>query len=241
MEGENWKTINREGFTAASFWARWGKWIGAVLIVALVMSVFGVLNWQRSVRAQGETYQYNVGAKYQNVQTQLGTCLDNTVLSAQIAEQERQSLKETLTAVIQARYTNSNGETLDITSTDGQALAIRVLQEAYPNVSPDLYKQLMTVAVGCRNQVAGVQQDLQIYAANFKSWTKSGSFLGGIIRESFPNGSLKVQGLNGELTGQAALDFITEPITTQAASDAMKNKQMPEQTLFPSAAPTPNR
>lgn len=241
MEGENWKTIDREEVTAAAFWARWGKWIGLGLAITMVIGVMGILDWQRAVHAEGEKRQNNTFAMYQAVQTQLGTCLDNTSLSAQIAERERESLKSTLAAVIQARYVDPSGKPLDIAKPDGEAVAIRFLQEAYPNISPDLYKQLMTVAVGCRNQVAASQQNLQVYAANFKSWTKAGSFLDGIIREKFPNDRLKVQGLNGQLTGMEALDFIAEPITTQAASDATRTKRMPEQTLFPSAPPTPNR
>lgn len=244
MEGKGWKTIDEKprsesaGFNVT-------KWLPLIIIsavvLALVIAVFSVLNWQRSVKADGEQWQNNTVAKYQAVQTQLGTCLDNTVMSAQVAQQERQTLKDTLAAVAQARYVDSTGKPVDIGTPQGQTIAIKIIQEAYPSVSPDLYKQLMTVAVGCRNQVAGTQQDLQAYAARFKTWTKGGSFIDGTIRKSFPNDNLKVQGLNGQLTGRAALDFIAEPISTQAASDAMKTKTMPQQTLFPSAAATPTK
>lgn len=244
MEGDNWKTIDEQPRGKKQFnpleWLKANKVLVAIAIgiLILVISVISVLNWQRSVKAEGEQWQNNMTAKYQGVQTLLSTCLDNTSLSAQVAQQERQSLKDTLTAVAQARYVDASGKLVDISAPQGQAIAIKIIQEAYPNVSPDLYKQLMTVAVGCRNQVAGNQQDLQAYAARFKTWTKSGSFIDGTIRESFPNDNLKVQGLNGQLTGRAALDFIAEPIIAQAASDAAESKTMPQQSLFPSATTT---
>lgn len=208
---------------------------GVVVLGLIVLSFF---NWQRGVRAEGYEWQNNTLVKYMRVQTTLGTCLDNTMISAQIAQQERQSLKDTLTAVVQARYVDASGKTVDVATPQGQAIMIQVIQEAYPNVSPDLFKQLMTVAVGCRNEVSGAQQDLQAYAGRFQTWTKGGNVFDGAVREEFPNDELQVRGLNGTLAGKAALRFIVEPITTSEASESMQTKTMPQQTLFPSAEPT---
>lgn len=238
MEGENWKTINREGFSTASLWARWGRWIGigAVLFVALVMSGFGVLNWQRAVRAEGEDMQNKTTAKYQAVQTTLSTCLDKSLQAASVAQQERDSLRGVLTDVIKER--SNKGQTA-IPSDAG--MVISVVAEQYPSISPDLYKQLMTVVTGCRNEVNGTQLDLQAFAARFKSWTKAGSFVDGLIRESYPNDNLVAEGPNGQLKGKTALEFMAAPIITDEADAASKNKRMPQQQLFPSASPTPNR
>lgn len=209
-----------------------------VAVVVLALGTIGFLNWQRGVAQQGYEWQNSVMVKYQKVQTTLSTCLDNTLTSAQIAQQERQSLRDTLTAVVQARYVDANGNAIDVNTQAGQAVIIKVIQEAYPNVSPDLFKQLMTVAVGCRNEVAGAQEDLQAYAGRFQTWTKGGNIFDGVIREGFPNDELQVQGLDGVIKGKAALRFIAEPILTSEASTASKTHQMPTQTLFPSAQPT---
>ena len=45
----------------------------AVAVVAIVLVVLGVLNWQRAVRAEGYEWQNNSLAKYQGVQTTLST------------------------------------------------------------------------------------------------------------------------------------------------------------------------
>jgi|GEM_PF-2751272 len=205
-------------------------------VVVLSLIVLSFLNWQRGVSQQGYEWQNNTYVKYQQVQTTLSTCLDNTMISAQIAQQERQSLRDTLTAVVQARYVDANGNAIDVNTQAGQAVIIKVIQEQYPNVSPDLFKQLMTVAVGCRNEVSGAQQDLQAYAGRFQTWIRGGNIFDGAIRESFPNDDLQVQGLNGTLTGKEALRFIAEPILTSEATTASKTKQMPTQSMFPSAS-----
>lgn len=209
----------------------------AALVIVLGLSTLGFLNWQRGVRQQGYEWQNNVVVKYQKVQTTLSTCLDNSQLSSQIAQQERQSLRDTLTAVVQARYVDANGKAIDVNTQAGQAVIIKVIQEQYPDVSPALFQQLMTIAVGCRNEVAGAQEDLQAFAGRFQTWIKGGNVFDGAIREAFPNDELQVQGLNGTITGKAALRFIAEPILTSDASTASKTKTMPSQTLFPSAAP----
>lgn len=212
----------------------WMYGVAAGLVVLMV--IFGILNWQRSVRAEGYEWQNNVKAKYQGVQTELSTCLDNSLQAAQIASQERASLKDVLVGTISARYQGNDGK--DVNPANAQ-LVINAVKEAYPQVDNELFRQLMTIATGCRNKVAGTQQDLQAYAARFKSWTKQSDIITGSIREGFPNDDLVVQGLNGKITGKQALEFIAEPIITGSADEASKTKQMPNQQLFPSASPSP--
>ena len=214
------------------------KWVVAG-VIALVMAFIGlgVANWNRAVSAEGYERQYNLMALHQGIETNLGTCLDSTDLAIQIAERERATLKDTLKAVVSARYVDANGKPVDVGTPAGQAIMINVIKEAYPNVSPDLFKQLMTVAVGCRNEVAGAQTRLQGYAADFLSWRKQGNIVEGSIREQYPNDELVVQGLNGELRGMAALRFMVEPISTAEAKETMKTKVVPRQQL-PSGEPT---
>ncbi len=214
------------------------KWVVAGVIALVVAFIgLGIANWNRAVNADGHERQNNLMALHQGIETKLGTCLDNTDLAIQIAERERATLKETLKAVVSARYVDANGKPVDVGTPAGQAIMINVIKEAYPNVSPDLFKQLMTVAVGCRNEVAGAQTRLQGYAADFLSWRKQGNIVEGSIREQYPNDELVVQGLNGELKGMAALRFMVEPISTAEAKETMKTKVMPRQQL-PSGEPT---
>lgn len=212
--------------------------IGGAAVLVIIGIVIGFLGWQRAVREEGYTRQINTATLYKAVQTKLSACLDKTMTSVQIADRERTSLKDTLTAVVQARYVDANGNPVDINTAGGQALMIKIVQEAYPTVSNDLFKQLMTIASGCRDEVTGAQLRLQAYAGDFQSWTKGGGPFEGMIREEFPNDELQVEGLNGTLTGKAALRFIAEPISTEEAGKAMRTKVMPQQTLFPSASPT---
>lgn len=211
----------------------WMAWAAVGLV--LIMVVFGVLNWQRAVRAEGYEWQNSAKSKYQAVQTQLSTCLDNNLTAAQIAGQERSSLKDVLIGTINARYQDSRGQAVNPANAQ---LVINAVKEAYPQVSDELFRQLMTVATGCRNQVAGAQQDLQAYAGRFKTWTKQGDVITGSIREGFPNDEFVVRGLNGKITGKDALEFVAEPIITGSADEASKTKQMPSQQLFPPSSPT---
>lgn len=211
-------------------------WMGVMAsVLVLLVAILSVLNWQRSVRAEGYEWQNGAKAKYEAVQTQLSTCLDSSMTAAQIAGQERSSLKDVLTGTINARYQTSGGQAVDPANAQ---LVISAVTEAYPQVSDELFRQLMTIATGCRNQVAGAQQDLQAYTARFKTWTKQGDVITGSVREGFPNDEFVVQGLNGKITGKAALEFVAEPIITGAADEASKSKQMPNQQLFPTPAQT---
>lgn len=199
----------------------------AVAVVAIVLVVLGVLNWQRAVRAEGYEWQNNSLAKYQGVQTTLSTCLDKSLQGANVAERERETLKDTLTDVIAQRSGDSQQ------AIPGNAgLVIDVVVEQYPTVSPDLYAQLMTIVTGCRDEVNGAQRDMQAYAARFNTWTKASDVFTGMIREEFPNDELVVDGPGGSLTGQRALDFMSRPIIVTAADEASKTKRMPDQDLF---------
>ena len=207
--------------------------IGGAAVLVIIGIVFGFLNWQRGVNAAGYEWQNNALAKYQGIQTTLSTCLDNTRMGAQVAERERQTIVDGMRAIV-AERTKNHQEAIPGDAT----VFVNAVAEAYPQLSPDLYKQLMTVAVGCRNEVNGAQKDMQAYAARFKTWTKQGNVLEGWIREQYPNAELVVEGPNGPLTGKAALESMATPIITKEAGDATTSKTMPTENPFPSASPT---
>lgn len=207
--------------------------IGGGIAVIVIIMVVGTLNWVRGVNAEGYAWQNNALAKYQGIQTTLSTCLDNTRMGAQVAERERQTIIDGMKAIV-AERTKNHQEAIPGDAT----VFVNAVAEAYPELSSDLYKQLMTIAVGCRNEVNGAQKDMQAFAARFKTWVKSGNVFEGMIREQYPNAELVVEGPNGLLTGKAALESMATPIITKDADDATKDKTMPEQDPFPSSKPT---
>jgi len=204
----------------------------AVAIVVLIASL-GIVGWVNGIQNDGFTRQQQVDLEYGNMQIELSKCLDNSMKSAQIAQAERDSLKDILVGTASARYPDGAGPA-------NSQIAITAIHEAYPNVSDELFKQLMTIVVGCRNQFAGEQEKLRWVAINFNTWTQTGEWYEKPIRGSlFPDDRLKATGADGRvITGRAALEFITQPILTGDAGDATKTKTMPEQTLFPSATPS---
>ncbi len=224
---------NPDTQTTGTWVQRHFKWIAiAVAAVLLGGSVISFLNWQRGVNHEGYEWQNSALAKYQGVQTTLSTCLDNTNMAAQVADRERATIIKGMKEIVAARTANHQeaipGDT---------AVFVNAVAEAYPQISPDLYKQLMTVAVGCRNEVNGAQKDMQAYAGRFKNWTTGGNIFEGMIRNNFPTAELVVEGPNGILNGKAALESMATPIITKEAGDATKNKEMPTQQL-PSNEPT---
>ena len=208
---------------------------GAVVLVMIITGI-GLLNWHRAVNAAGYEWQNNALAKYQGVQTTLSTCLQNTKFSAQVAERERETIVKGMKEIVAARTANHQEAIPGDTTVFVNAVA-----EAYPSISPDLYKELMTIAVGCQKEVNGAQRDMQAFAARFKTWTKEGNIFEGMIREGFPTTELVTEGPNGLLTGKAALESMATPIITKEAGDAGKTKVMPTQNPFPSASPTPSK
>lgn len=201
-----------------------------ILVVGLI--ALGVAGWVNGIQNDGITRQNEVVAVYNEMKIELSTCLDNSMQAAGIAQQERSTLQDVLVGTASARYQNGTGPA-------NSQIAITAIQEAYPNVSDALFKQLMTIVVGCRNQVAGAQDKLQYVGNGFSTWTQTGGVFEKMVRAQFPDSRLKVIGIDGRaITGRDALDFIIQPILTGDADQAGKTHTMPAQTLFPSAPAT---
>lgn len=214
------KTLN-----SALEWAEKHIVIIAVAVVSLVV-ILGTLSWVNGIDNEGYTKQRAVLQQYNVYQTELSTCLDNTSVASQIATEEYEQVKNVLTSIISARYGDEGA------LSEGGAF-VSALQEQYPEIDRSLWKQLMTVAIGCRNQVAGVNNELQSVAARFETWTNTGGLFAKRFHNRYPTDELKVVGLTGPLSGQAALDFLTVPLTTAAATEAIRNHEMPSTDLFP--------
>ena len=234
----NDSTINDSDYKSDQNWVQIHIWLVVAIVVAIVLSLGGLMfaNWARGVNAEGYQWQNNARAKYQGVQTTLDTCLANTDLSAQVAGQERATIIDGMKAVAAARTANHQSAI-----PTNATIFVNAVTEANPTISPALYQLLMTTAVGCRNEVNGAQHDMQAFAARFKTWTKEGGVFAGSIRENYPTAELVVDGSNGVLDGPAALDSMATPIITAEAKSATKNKVMPKPNLFPTAQPTPTK
>lgn len=209
-----------------------GALIGA-LVIGLVYA-----NWRNGVNNEGFEWQRNTVTKYQGVQVELSTCLDNSTLSAQVASSERQSLKDLLIGTASARYQGQNANGTLNAATVTTPVMFNAVHEAYPQVSNELFERLMTTAVGCRNQLAGAMEDLQAFAGRFDIWAHTGNIWVKPVRKNWPNQELEVTGLGGvKITGKAALKFLAEPIITGDAAKAVQSHVMPDRQLFPTATP----
>ena len=231
----NDSTINDSDYKSDQNWVQTHIWLVVAAVVIALVAVGGLTfaNWARGVNAEGYQWQNSALAKYQGIQTTLSTCLDNTSFSAQVATQERQTIVDGMKAVAAARTANHQSAIpADAT------IFVNAVTEANPTISPALYQQLMTTAVGCRNEVNDAQKDMQAYAARFNTWTKEGDVFAGSIRNNYPTAELVVDGPDGVLSGQAALTSMATPIITTEAKSATKNKVMPSQNVFPTAQPT---
>lgn len=197
---------------------------GVAAVIAIV--VFSFASWVNSIHNEGWTKQRAVLQQYNTYQTSLSTCLDNSQVGAQIASQEYKQVKDVLTSIVSARYSDAG-------ALNGSSGAfVSALQEQYPDIDRTLWKQLMTTAIGCRNQVADTNNELQSVAGRFDTWAHTGGIFERQFRSKFPNSDLVVIGLNGPMTGAAALTFLVTPITTGEATNAIRTHVMPEQDLF---------
>ncbi len=231
---------DKEPFDPIDWLKKYWKPVAIVVVLVIaVVSVIGILNWRRGVRAEGYEWQNYSMAKYQKIDTTAGNCFNSTLVSAQIAEEERQSLMETLKETVKGWSFDENGNQLDMGTPASAGLAINALRAAYPNVSNELFDKLQTTAVKCRADIADAQLDLQAYTARFKTWTKSSDIITGSIREDFPNEELRIEGPNGDLTGMAALEFMATPISSDDVKQMLQDKALPDQQLFGDDEATP--
>ncbi len=207
-------------------------WAAAVAVVVVIV-VWSTIVWVNKIDNKGYEKQRDVVTLYQGVKTTLSNCLDKSMQSAGIADRERNSLKDIMIGTAYARAGSGSDDTGD------SMLDINAVREAYPNVTPDLYRQLMTTVNGCRDEVAGAQRDLQAYGGEFQKWTETGGPLEKQFRGRYPTSELTA--VNGEgktIFGIEALDFIVTPIILGSAEDASRTKEMPSQQLFPSGSPS---
>jgi hypothetical protein len=223
--------------------------LGALFL--LLVSLLGIAQYHRNVEKDGNAYQNNLIALQRQVGIDLSNCLDKTLIANQVSDKQTAAVKNILTAALSARYTDKSGDTASKTSADaalGGGSFISALHENYPTIDTGTWKDLMSTATGCRDDVADDQNHLQAYAAQFRTWSQSGNILSHGIRGKYPNDLLSVtasqnDGTSQTLTGQAALTYLTRTVLTSDAQSAINTGTMPNQnlggtTLTPSATPS---
>lgn len=207
------------------------QWIIPVAIIIVIGMIAGVIaSWINSIGNEGEQKQNNIIALQTRVELDISTCLDSGATAAQVAQQEFTQLKDVLVNVTAARYEGGNGAL-----SQGGPL-ISALQENYPQIDQSTWRKLSDIVVGCRQDVADSQKRLQDYVADFRTWTTGGGLFETSIRNNYPNELLVTvdRTTGAQLTGKAALDYLSRVISVKAAKDAMKSGELPDQELFPS-------
>lgn len=206
--------------------------IASIIVVALV--VISVLNWRVKQRNEGESKQERVERTHQSAQNSLSTCLDNSLVSAQVAQQEFEQLKEILVEVTSARYIDADGNPTSANEAVGGGQLFSVVQEAYPDIDQSSFQRLQETVVGCREAYQNAQDRLFAQIEDFETWIQTGSLWSQGIRSSFPTDDLDVVSAanNETLRGQAALDYMSRVIQVEDARQAYADGEMPEQDLF---------
>lgn len=201
--------------------------VAALLLFGLTI-VLPALSWHNNIENEGIGYQTKVSAQYDIVKESLSSCLDMTALGADIAEAERSSLRDILIGVVTAR----SAQSVDPGQSQTTFLA---MQEAYPEISDELYRQLMTTAIGCRKQFSDDQHQMIKIATDFEEWMTTGGLFAKQVRGAkFPTDGLVAIGPNGQtLTGSEALAHMKTPIILGAAEEAAQTGTMPQQTIRP--------
>jgi hypothetical protein len=232
------RTVNRESILA--FLRK------PVTLVAIAVLVIGLVSWlgismfQRSVDNDGIGRQRDIITLQREVGLNLSKCLDQTNIARQITDKQYASVKDILTAALSARYVDANGNATRADSTLGGGAFISSLNENYPQIDLATWKNFMSVAVGCRNDVYDSQDKLQIWAGEFDKWRQTGGIFSHNVRKKFPTDALYVYDptQHKEVTGVEALKYLTRTILTSDAARALDTGVMPDQDL--SGTPTPS-
>lgn len=217
--------------------------IVAVILVAIVggLGGLGVVQYRQSVRNQGSLIQNTVMQDQSDVIVAIDKHLRASSIAAQTASEERRSATELIYKAVSGRYVDPNGNTTPAKAALGQGWAISSLREEYPQFSNDLFKQLIDVAVGTLDDMAGAQVDLQASIKDLRDFITTGSVFNRGVHREFPTEDLyfvdPYTHLRAE-TGKKAMDHFSVPITVKAAADASKSGQLDDPNLFGKPAPT---
>jgi hypothetical protein len=216
--------------------------LGVVVVLILIVWL-GIAQYRRSVNNEGYGLQRDVVTAEQQMEISLSKCLDTGRTAAQVATQEFQQIKDVLTSIVSARYVDANGNSTVAAGTLGGGSFVSALSEQYPQIDTSTWKKLMDVVVGCRQDFADKQDQLQTLASNFDKWTQQGNVFSHGIHTQYPDKRLKAYNAleHKEVYSRRALDYLTRVIKTADTQKAIDSGTMPDQGLFPSTAASPTK
>lgn len=204
--------------------------IAALVAVAIV--VITVVNSIFALRNEGERYENIVIQAHRNSVTSLSACLDEGRVAAQVTEAEFDKVEDILVNVAAARYVDDEGNATSAAGALGDGRLISAIQESYPEIDQRSWQNLQTLVVGCREEFQGTQERVFQEAKILENWRDSDDLFNSWIKSSFPSDNLVITKPSGEkLTGVAALDFITQGVTTEEAQLAFETGTVEEQDL----------
>jgi hypothetical protein len=224
---ENTFNLGGQSFNAPK-WLKKALWIGVPIFLVFCVALWAFMTWN-SVRKEGNYQeQFVLAPAYKAAQTDLDTCVNNTMIAANIADKESTAFKEALTDIVRGRY---NAE-----SNSGTAFSAVV--EDYPDMKGfhEAFDRVFKQAIGCRDNFKTTQDRLQEKVAKFKTWCNGDLTV--IIFGSFPNDLLEINTATGKVTGQAALDQMGRPVLSKGTITSFDTGEREETPLFPSPTPT---
>jgi hypothetical protein len=205
--------------------------LGSLVVIGVV--ILGVIQFNFSVRNEGERQEQDLTALYNESVNSLSTCISQGSIAAQVTEQEFETIKEILVQVAAARYVDAAGNPTDASGVIGGGQLISALQENYPQIDQRSWQNLQTLVVGCRDEFQGSQDRIQVTAAAYNRWRVSDDLLTAPIKADFPSDELKVVLPSGDtLYGQSAYDRITRVVSVEEANTAFQTGTLEQQDLF---------
>jgi hypothetical protein len=215
--------------------------IAGIALVVIAGIVFSVLNWRNNISNDGYNRERDIVTLQAGMENEISKCLDKGRIAAQVTQKEFDSVKEILINTTAARYVGKDGKSTGATPALGGGAFVSSLHEAYPTIDTSTFKRLMSIVVGCRDDVGDSQDKLQLFSGDFDKWRNTGGLFAKSVRNNFPDDRLHtVNRQTGErLKGEDALEYLTRLITVEEAQNAIKTGTMPGQNLFPTTSPTP--
>lgn len=206
----------------------WG--ILGALAVVLIIAV-SVAFTQNGVINSGNQKEADLNAQYNSNMAYLSNCLDKSKQAVGAANAQNVALGDIITKAVTGRYVIGSSATAAVQP--GTKSLFSAVQEAYPDTSQigQIYQQVLTVVIGCRDDYTNYQVKLQSMIADFQKW-RTGSFTVRQFGGGFPNNNLVASGQTSGL----ALIKMTTILAVNAAIQAYDSGQMPDQNLFGSSA-----
>lgn len=200
-----------------------GRVIALGIGLALLFVLASCIGTYVSTRNDGINQELALTRQYKDMMAGYGTFRTTAMDQLNIAREKRDAIDSILKDVMEGRaYVKKDG------SVDSSALVLAIT-EKYPDLTGlNIYDQVLTTVQAGRTRFAKDQRKLSDQVRSYNDWRSTGGLLHPVIVSlvGFPSTSLEVRiGNNPPLTGQAALDKMSEVIITKDTQDIFNNGQ----------------